>query len=693
MGDDRENRLMTSVDLFALYWFFIKYLLTFAAFIIFLSSIDDLFIDIYFWSLKLWRYFFIYSRHKPFDINDLYKYEEKPLAIMVPAWQEAGVVAEMAALAASTFEYFNYHIFVGTYPNDPDTQAEVDIVVKRYTNVHKVVTLDPGPTSKSDCLNNIAMQIFKFEETNDVKFEAFILHDAEDVIHPLELKIFNYLLRKKKDLIQVPVIPFEREWYMLTSGHYEDEFAEVHGKDMVVREHLLGFVPSAGVGTALSRRAIEYLIEKNKGEVFALGTLTEDYKLGFDLFKAKMNLIFVRLFKEQSTTVKTLWGHEKVKKRKIPIGVREFFPATLQTATRQKSRWIVGIVFQGWKQIGWRQKGIATKYFLFRDRKAIVTNFANLLAYFLVANVILMMLYANFSKTCWWFPELIEEGSMLWYLLIINFFLLLNRIAHRAYFSYQNHGVRGALLAFPRMIWGNIINMIAMWRAVKQVLGVKGNVKKVAWDKTTHDFPTKVTSAKHLGEIIVEKGIVSKETLDRLLKKQRESYKPIGAMLLDEGLIDECGLTRLLSDMYHTEPIKLREEMVDNRLLRKLDKYKMVEYDILPLKSTSDAVEFASGGKPVEVTTKLAKEQLGAKNVKVKIAPQSAIDRLQNKLLFPKLGHQDFLHLKKVLQYKMLPTEMIPTILETTLEQRKAFVDVCRSYGFLPGDQLKRIAA
>ena len=31
-----------------------------------------------------------------------------------------------------------------------------------------------------------------------------VLHDSEDVLHPLELKFFNYLL-PRKDMIQLPV--------------------------------------------------------------------------------------------------------------------------------------------------------------------------------------------------------------------------------------------------------------------------------------------------------------------------------------------------------------------------------------------------------------------------------------------------------------------------------------------------------
>lgn len=68
---------------------------------------------------------------------------------------------------------------------------------------------------------------------------VFILHDAEDVISPMELRLFNYLV-ERKDLIQIPVYPFEREWTHFTSMTYIDEFSELHGKDVPVREALAG---------------------------------------------------------------------------------------------------------------------------------------------------------------------------------------------------------------------------------------------------------------------------------------------------------------------------------------------------------------------------------------------------------------------------------------------------------------------
>ena len=82
---------------------------------------------------------------------------------MVPAWHETGVIGKMAELAATTLEYENYHIFVGTYPNDPDTQRDVDKACALFPNVHKIICARPGPTSKADCLNNVLDAILQFE--------------------------------------------------------------------------------------------------------------------------------------------------------------------------------------------------------------------------------------------------------------------------------------------------------------------------------------------------------------------------------------------------------------------------------------------------------------------------------------------------------------------------------------------------
>ena len=77
-----------------------------------------------------------------------------------------------------------------------------------------------------------------------------------------------HCLVDRKDLIQLPVYPFERRWSDFTSAHYMDEFAELHAKDILVREAIARQVPSAGVGTCFSRRAVMALLADGEGVAF-----------------------------------------------------------------------------------------------------------------------------------------------------------------------------------------------------------------------------------------------------------------------------------------------------------------------------------------------------------------------------------------------------------------------------------------
>jgi len=255
------------IDALTYYLFGLRGLTWVLAVVLLVLGFDDLLMDIAYWLRRVVRYFRFYRGGVPDQDQLLLQGQEQPLAVMVPAWQEVGVIGEMARLAASSLDYENYQIFVGTYPNDPATQAEVDEVCARYSHVHKVICARPGPTSKADCLNNIIEAIQRFEQQAGVQFAGFVLHDAEDVIEPLELRLFNFML-PRKDLIQVPVYPYAKRWWQFTAGHYVDEFAELHGKDIVLREALVGQVPSAGVGTCFSRKAILALLAEGDGIAF-----------------------------------------------------------------------------------------------------------------------------------------------------------------------------------------------------------------------------------------------------------------------------------------------------------------------------------------------------------------------------------------------------------------------------------------
>lgn len=542
----------------------LKWLAFGVAWLLLFLGIDDLIVDVTYWGRRLWRRLTVYRRNPPADEQRLFDTPEKPLAVMIPAWQEAGVIGEMAELAARTLDYENYQIFVGTYPNDPDTQAAVDTVCLRFTNVHKIVCARPGPTSKADCLNNIIDGILRFEQEARVNFSGFILHDAEDVISPLELRLFNYLL-PRKDLVQVPVYPFPPHWYEFTAGHYIDEFAEQHSKDIVVREALLGQVPSAGVGTCFSRRAILALLEDSDGIAFDVQSLTEDYEIGMRLAERGMAGIFARYIVRDRRYAVTRENRLGVSDRVgNVICVREHFPRTFNQAVRQKSRWIVGIVFQGIRNQGWSRAPLMN-YFLWRDRRGGITNLVGLLVNIVLFTAIGLWLADRLLLDGWQFASIFAGSDLLVVLLGINGMLLLNRLFQRAWFVTQYYGVFQGLLSAPRMLWSNVVNFVANLRAILQVLR-EGDPRRVAWDKTIHEFPS-VTRARPVpvGRRLVGMGAVTEAQLEDAMASAKG--RRLGRELLARGQIDSTQLARVLADQagldwQGLDPFDLPEELV-----------------------------------------------------------------------------------------------------------------------------------
>lgn len=586
---------MWLIDAFSLYLYALKYVALVLAVIILISGVDDLFIDIAYWARRLWRALRIYDRHPRFDPRLLHQMDEKPLAIMVPAWQEHGVIGKMAELTATTLDYENYHIFVGTYPNDPITQGEVDEVQARFPNVHKVVCARPGPTSKADCLNNVLNAITQFEQRAGLKFEGFILHDSEDIVSKSELRVFNYLVGRK-DLIQVPVYPLPRKWHEFTGGHYLDEFAEMHGKDVVVREALAGQVPSAGVGTCFSRRAVEVLIKEGNGIAFDVQSLTEDYDIGFRLKAHGLSEIFARMPidapNDQGVPPHRLFGRSL--REASTVAVREYFPCTFSTAVRQKSRWIIGIVYQGFRTHRWTDSGVMN-YFLWRDRKGAITNFVSFLAMLLAAQLIMIWAYTQVVPDGYKFLSIFEDDPLLMGLLLINLCLMTNRMVQRIIFVSSYYGLIEGLLSVPRLLWGNIINFMANWRAVRQVLAT-GDSRRVAWDKTSHDFPSlgePGRARRPLGQILVEQGAIQESQLTAALQTGVRGLR-LGSQLVHQGIVTPEQLAQAIAGQGHVGWEPLDGLALPPALIAQVPARIALHYAVLPLREEDAVLVLAS---------------------------------------------------------------------------------------------------
>jgi adsorption protein B len=537
------------IIIFASYLVILKIVFYLTSLFICISSLDDFFIDICYFSRRFWRNRFIYNKHSRLNEMDLFSKKEQKFALMVPAWHEQNVIEKMLLNCLKTYQYDKYVIFIGSYQNDDKTLKILQRLASNYPQIKLSICPHDGPTNKADCLNWIFKSIQKYETEKGLKFDGFILHDAEDIVHPLELKLYNYLI-PRKDMVQIPVIPLKRSHSYLTAGHYQDEFAESHTKDLVVREFLTGHVPCAGVGCVFSRKAIYALLEdnikqKNTSEVFNSSNLTEDYEMALKLNNLEMQQVFVR--------TKISAKNDQISNIENIIATREFFPTKFKDAVRQKSRWIIGIVFQGWQNQKW-QGSIGLKYMLLRDRKSLFTAFFSMAAYFLFLNYTLFYglpyIFSGFVvlKNI---PPLFRSGDFISYILWANLFFLGIRAFNRALFCYPLYGLASALMSFPRLLWGNVINFCASTRAARLFLIHMITGKALVWEKTDHSFPGMEELApfhRHIGEILKEHGIIDHFQLDRALKSQKQlkSYLLIGAILQNDQIITPDELSHAL---------------------------------------------------------------------------------------------------------------------------------------------------
>ena len=432
-----------------------------------LLGLSDLAVDLIWIGRTLWRRCTIYRRFRRASADTL-PAPDRPgsMAVFVPAWDESAVIAEMLRNSLRTFDHPAYRIYVGCYPNDPASIAAVRSVSDE--RVRLVVGPLPGPTTKADCLNRLWEAMLKDEAAEGRRFKAVVLHDAEDVVHSAELRIFDLLI-ERFDLVQLPVLPLIDPNSRWIAGHYADEFAESHGKELVVREALGASLPSAGVGCAFCREALDE-IASGRGAPFDSESLTEDYELGLRLRPIGGTAAFVRLPAASGRPM---------------VMTREYFPGTREGAVSQKARWMVGIALSGWDRLGWNG-GLAERWMRLRDRQAVLASlllFAGYLSLLLWTALFLARAFAGFE------PDPIP--ALLSLLLQLSLALLGWRLAMRFTFVTMSYGWREGLRSIPRVIVSNFIAMMAARRAVFRYLSIR-RTGNASWDKTAHAFPTQV---------------------------------------------------------------------------------------------------------------------------------------------------------------------------------------------------------
>lgn len=435
-------------------------LLLFAGVFFLIGAIDDFAVDLtWFWMRLTGK-----VRTHQVDRAALEGQElEGGAAIFIPAWDEAEVIGDTIAHMLQAWPQDNLTLYIGCYRNDPATIAAVTQAAPGDPRLRLVIHDRAGPTTKADCLNRLYQALESDEERSGQQVRMVVFHDAEDMVDPAALPLLDRAMAHA-DFVQLPVLPMPQRDSRWLGSHYCEEFAEAHGKAMPLRAALTASVPSAGVGCAAGRAALDRLARSHGDKLpFAADSLTEDYELGISITDQGGRGQFVRVRGEDGELVAT----------------RAYFPARIDHIVRQKTRWVHGIALQGWDRLGWSIQP-SEIWMRMRDRRGPMTALVLLMAYLLLALSTL-----GWGASMLGYGEHLRLSTSLQLLLAVNAFSLAWRGSMRFAFAAREYGIAEGARAVLRLPVANIIAIMAGRRALsaycRSLLG-----HGVVWDKTPH---------------------------------------------------------------------------------------------------------------------------------------------------------------------------------------------------------------
>lgn len=551
------------------------------AFWVLLNGIDDLIVDIAGLVSCIRQKFSTDPRNRTPSEEELDAAPARTMAVFVALWNEHRVIQKMIDNNVAKLHYPHFDFFVGVYPNDAPTLAAVREAMTRHPNVHLSLCPHEGPTSKADNLNWIYQCMLLHEEQSGRRFEMILTHDAEDLMDPDALRWINYYAQWN-DMVQIPVLALPTPMREFAHGVYCDEFAEFQFKDMPARQLLGGFIPSNGVGTGFSRRALEMIAKAHANRVFEPACMTEDYENGFRINRLGLPQKFIPIY----------FRHGR------PIATREYFPQTFRLAIRQRTRWMMGITLQSWEYHSARET-FGHLYWFWRDRKGLLANLITP-----VTNILFLLGAGTWARAHGTHrPWLLARDLSRFYpVYLAGLSLQAMQTAIRIVCCAKVYGRRFACGVPARVLVANVMNCLATLRAIGIYARAKVHGRPLCWLKTEHAYPNRAVlmgQRKRLGEILTASRWITPEQLKAALAARLPGQR-LGEYLVAHGLIGESDLYAALSLQNHLPLGKPDDGAVSKPVTRALPAALLRKWRMLPFRISAGELYVAGSEVPGE---------------------------------------------------------------------------------------------
>ena len=136
--------------------------------------------------------------------------------------------------------------------------------------------------------------------------------------------------------------------------------------------------------------------------------------------------------------------------------------------------------------------------------------------------------------------------------------------------------------------------------------------------------------AQRIGELLVKSRLINKKQLAEALAMQQKSEKRLGEILIDLGYIKLGDLVKMLSKQKAIPFVVLREQILNEKLIKSFPERLLYDHVSIPLYETDDELHIAIGD-PTNVAILEELKQYTDKTIVPSGAEPKMILRLLNK--------------------------------------------------------------
>ncbi|MGD9015185.1 MAG: type II secretion system protein GspE, partial [Candidatus Omnitrophota bacterium] len=100
-------------------------------------------------------------------------------------------------------------------------------------------------------------------------------------------------------------------------------------------------------------------------------------------------------------------------------------------------------------------------------------------------------------------------------------------------------------------------------------------------------------SSKRLGEILIEKGLITEQQLQDVLKEQKTSGEFLGSIMVNRGMISKVNLSEALAEQFGIPLVELKQQNIDMDVLHRFSSSLIQDYQCFPISEDEESVTVA----------------------------------------------------------------------------------------------------